>query len=56
MAMRCGEAKRLKWSDIEFKRLVIRINNPEKFILLDISKKRTHFTLKLHMFIHWKEE
>jgi integrase len=28
--MRCGEAKRLEWSDIDFERRTIRLNLPEK--------------------------
>ena len=27
--MRCGEAKRLKWSDVDFSRFTIRLNLPE---------------------------
>jgi len=29
-AMRCGEAKRLKWTDIDFEKGIIRLNEPEK--------------------------
>jgi integrase/uncharacterized protein YlaI len=29
-AMRCGEAKRLEWSDIDFERRIVRLNLPEK--------------------------
>jgi integrase len=29
-AMRCGEAKRLEWTDIDFEKSVITLNNPEK--------------------------
>jgi len=29
-AMRCGEAKRLKWTDVDFEKNVIRLNDPEK--------------------------
>jgi integrase len=29
-AMRCGEAKRLEWSDVDFKRCTIKLNLPEK--------------------------
>jgi integrase len=29
-AMRCGEAKRLKWTDIDFEKNVITLNEPEK--------------------------
>lgn len=29
-AMRCGEAKRLKWTDIDFEKSIATLNNPEK--------------------------
>jgi len=29
-AMRCGEAKRLEWTDIDFEKSIITLNNPEK--------------------------
>jgi integrase len=29
-AMRCGEAKRLEWSDVDFERRIVRLNLPEK--------------------------
>jgi len=29
-AMRCGEAKRLKWTDIDFEKSIIKLNEPEK--------------------------
>jgi len=46
--MRSGEAKRFHWTDIDFERQIITLNNPEKG-----SNPRLR-RISFHTFRHWK--